>query len=556
MYQSMDITRNLHSALQDLGAASQSTFYWIDAICIDQTDNAERGEQVSRMKDIYDRASGVVISLGSSTARLSAAVDIVMQISNQFEKDTRISPDMIVGPSGLNLTAKDTEKLESYTNYAYQEVAHFFSLPWFRRVWVLQEAFSQTTISVRLGTRTLPWGSVILAAFWQAQLARSHTVALPSYGEADGDGTRQYFPELWLSLLHTRMPRGLSMIELTSRARDFQATDPRDKVFSLLGLANDMGPLETRPFGLVPDYTQSTTEVYANFARAIILKTRKLDVLSLVNTFDGRRNSSQHLISWMPDLDASVATIRGLGFPNKYDASFSTEVHVELTGRKSDRMHVLTLAGFRIDSIRFTTKNVMLFSRNLRLYSGDNLDAVAELWRAYGKPSVYGGISEKECLQQHVELITATGIALPTEFPARPLGRVVPVRKFPSVLNDFAAYWARIDPDFLDFGAATRTELQALVKQGDADQFGVIAGKACHERKFFTTLNGRMGLCPRDTEVGDAIVILFGGNVPYVLRPTVHKEWRFIGECYTNGVMFGETWNSGERGKEEAFHIV
>lgn len=555
-YDPMYITQNLHNALQDLWGAPESTFYWIDAICIDQTDNAERGEQVRLMKQIFDNASGVIVLLGSSTARLSAAVDTVEEISKQFEEDTHMSPDMVVDPSGLQLTVTDIEKLKSYTNHAYGEVAHFFSLPWFRRVWVLQEAFSQTKISVRLGTRTLPWGSVILAALWQAQLTYKHTQVPPSHDTSQGDRSRQYFPELWLSLMHTRMPRGLTMIELTSRAREFEATDPRDKVFSLLGLANDLGPLETRPLGLVPDYTKSTTEVYANFARAIILKTGKLDVLSLVNTFQGQ-TTSQNVASWIPHLNAPVPTIRGLGFPTKYDASSSTNVRLELTGGKQERVFVLTLAGYCIDRVSFLTDNVMSFSRNFKVYTGENKDAVVDLWRAYMKPPVDSEIPEIKYLLQHLELITATGVALPTEFPVQPLGRVVPTRDAPSTLKDFAAYWARLDPDFIDFQATARAELQVLAKLGDADQFGVLAGKACHERKFFITANGRAGLCPRATQVGDEVVILYGGSVPYVLRKaTTDGEWRFIGECYVNGVMFGETETSREKEEERVFDIV
>lgn len=551
-YQFMPVTQNLYSALQDLRATSRSTLYWIDAICIDQTDSAERSDQVSLMKDIYGKASGVVISLGSSTPRLSAAVDTIRRISDRFEDDTHTSPQSIIGSLGLNLTAEDIEQLKSYTEFAYQEVALFFSLPWFRRVWVLQEAFSQTNISVRLGTHTLPWGSVIIAALWQAQFTRSHTAAFPGYNEAGGDGTRQFLPELWLSLLHTRNPRGLSMMELASRARDFQATDPRDRVFALLGLANDIGPLDTRPLGLTPDYTLGTFEVYANFARAIILKTRKLDVLSLVNTFD-TRTERQSLVSWIPTLDASVATIRGLGFPTKYNAAFSTKVHEETTSQSTDSLHVLTLAGFRVDTVRGITKSVMRFSQDLQLYLGDNIDAVTELWRTHVK-SRYSESSETHSLRQYLELITATGFALPTDFPAQPLGRVVPTRHVPSVRMDFAAYWARLDPDFMDFQAATRAELKAVAKLGDAEQFAVLAGKACHERKFLTTSDGRMGLCPRDTEAGDTIVILFGGSVPYVLRPTSNNQWRFIGECYIDGLMFGETQTFREGAV--AFQIV
>jgi hypothetical protein len=43
---------------------------------------------------------------------------------------------------------------------------------------------------------------------------------------------------------------------------------------------------------------------------------------------------------------------------------------------------------------------------------------------------------------------------------------------------------------------------------------------------------------------GDVVVVLFGGKVPFVLRRVYEardgEQWRLVGECYVDGVMFGE----------------
>jgi hypothetical protein len=56
--------------------------------------------------------------------------------------------------------------------------------------------------------------------------------------------------------------------------------------------------------------------------------------------------------------------------------------------------------------------------------------------------------------------------------------------------------------------------------------------------------------------MGDLVVLLFGGSVPYLLRPKIvtsvdegHesvglKEYHFVGECYFEGMMNGETFSS------------
>ncbi|KAK7189516.1 het domain-containing protein [Paraphaeosphaeria sporulosa] len=124
-------------------------------------------------------------------------------------------------------------------------------------------------------------------------------------------------------------------------------------------------------------------------------------------------------------------------------------------------------------------------------------------------------------------------------------------------MRDFAAYWARFDPTFSLLGLQDQTEFSAHTSGGDADQFAVLARKACHERKFFFTEQTSMGLCPRNTKPGDRVVVLYGGSVPYILRPTGQDSWTFVGECYVDGMMFGETRDLKENldTQDQVFHI-
>ena len=50
-------------------------FMWIDAICINQDDLAERSEQVSKMRTIYEGPEEVLVWLGSSIGGASLAFD-------------------------------------------------------------------------------------------------------------------------------------------------------------------------------------------------------------------------------------------------------------------------------------------------------------------------------------------------------------------------------------------------------------------------------------------------------------------------------------------------
>ncbi|PMD49502.1 uncharacterized protein K444DRAFT_486060, partial [Hyaloscypha bicolor E] len=58
-------------------------------------------------------------------------------------------------------------------------------------------------------------------------------------------------------------------------------------------------------------------------------------------------------------------------------------------------------------------------------------------------------------------------------------------------------------------------------------------------RRLFVSQLGYIGLARYDVAVGDAICVVHGGQVPFVLE---RKEpyYRFKVECYAHGLMDGE----------------
>ncbi|RYP16106.1 hypothetical protein DL765_005307 [Monosporascus sp. GIB2] len=73
------VTENLYSALQHLRFEDRDRILWVDAICIDQDNEKERGHQVGQMRSIYQNAEQVIIWLGSS----SNEIDLLMDLANQ-----------------------------------------------------------------------------------------------------------------------------------------------------------------------------------------------------------------------------------------------------------------------------------------------------------------------------------------------------------------------------------------------------------------------------------------------------------------------------------------
>jgi hypothetical protein len=66
----LNITEHAHNVLGNK-LMMQSGFLWIDAICINQSDNEEKSQQVRLMGEIYSKAEVVRVWLGPSTEDVS-----------------------------------------------------------------------------------------------------------------------------------------------------------------------------------------------------------------------------------------------------------------------------------------------------------------------------------------------------------------------------------------------------------------------------------------------------------------------------------------------------
>jgi hypothetical protein len=67
---------------------------------------------------------------------------------------------------------------------------------------------------------------------------------------------------------------------------------------------------------------------------------------------------------------------------------------------------------------------------------------------------------------------------------------------------------------------------------------------ACSQhRRLGRAANGWLCLLPKETNVGDVIVLAKGGRVPLVMRPGKDGRSTFVGEAYVHGIMDGEAFD-------------
>ena len=74
-------------------------------------------------------------------------------------------------------------------------------------------------------------------------------------------------------------------------------------------------------------------------------------------------------------------------------------------------------------------------------------------------------------------------------------------------------------------------------------------------RKLVTMDTGFLGLATETALKGDVVVVLFGCNFPVILRP-FGNLFKYIGECYVQGLMQGEAIIALEQGEYQPIDIA
>jgi len=236
----LPVTLSCASALRRLRSTSQEKMLWVDALAIDQSNMQERNQQVSIMARIYSGASQVLVYLGEE--------------------------DLGFGNRNLWL---DTERRQ----VALQKL---FAKRWASRVWVIQEAALAQKLVMVTGNTSCPMDTNLMSRI---------------RGRAKISGLQIPGPLAWDPLVSAPTRDLLTMLHMT---RNCSSTDPRDKIYGLLGLVGE------RLQSLVQiDYSQSVDEVMTRAAAAIIICREDFEILAYAS--HTARPARRTLPTWVPD---------------------------------------------------------------------------------------------------------------------------------------------------------------------------------------------------------------------------------------------------------------
>lgn len=187
------VTANLHDALNYLRVVLPGERLWVDAIVINQSDIPEKNYQLSILPHIYKRAKGIVSWL--SKAHGALAEDF-----------------MEYAVSGSNLDGMDLLR----SGICEDEYWH--------RAWVLQEVGKARTARVCIGPKPVEWDAFIA---WISQGLGEQEMLRTGPGRFDR-----------LRKNRTKLPMNLKRL-IEDYSINYRCKDPRDKIYSLVGLSTD-----------------------------------------------------------------------------------------------------------------------------------------------------------------------------------------------------------------------------------------------------------------------------------------------------------------------------
>lgn len=270
------ITTNLESGLKQSRRADKPRILWADQICINQKNIPERSAQVSMMGQIFSKAHCVLVWLGPDEGNNPQA-PLAMKIVDLLARCPRLD-------SGLRFDKEDLAEhgLPSVPSPEWEAFSQFVSLPYFARVWVLQEIALATNVQIFWGETWICFETLQECCASLLQVSSG----LPVLASAN-----------FLVTACIRKPKYTrSFLGLVDMVRSREAKDPSDLYFAILGIAGKAATMSA-------DYSKSLVEVQICAARSFLEESpRDLSTLSFAGIEELLETSqpSEMRPSWVP----------------------------------------------------------------------------------------------------------------------------------------------------------------------------------------------------------------------------------------------------------------
>lgn len=559
------IGKNLSVALRRLRRADQTRTLWIDAICINQKNLEEKEDQVGSMHQVYFHAKQVIIFVGEPATPLPHwDPQAAFKMATKLAKVEEVQPNLDMRRMRTRYSFLSVLQHKAFKrclgfpkpgNKSYTALRIFFTLPWFTRMWVVQEVACAAKATIVCGEHEMSWHDFMKGTDFGLRsglFAPTHTQrTLPFTSDTAPRGNLSIAMQMYrLSRSRTSpsSPTDERFMDLFQLLRLFHGScvqDPRDKVFALLGLASlpSMAALEAdlESFQVRVDYRVEVNVLFQRLAQSILKASQCLDLLSIPSCrADGP--------SWVPDWSAVNRKTECLSYtaaPN-YRSAQDSAAHLDFEG------DILILNGLLVDRIAMLVDRDLtqhLSGMTYRAYLAVVEDKAHEFIMLVALVShCFSEMTKWETLapsgrdhtyitgEYYYDVYQALYRAARAHFESQWYGSAGArwgYTRFPALRRLYISFrrtkWI-----------ARRVCTYSLGHAGPS--FSALDAEIIHIRTFARTERGYLALVPFEAMVGDSIAICQGGKMPLVLRGDRPEKMRLVGDCYVHGMMNGEKY--------------
>ena len=388
-----------------------------------------------------------------------------------------------------------------------------------RRVWAFQEAALAPSNTCYLGQTRLDLLDIVRVAQWIYYQSSTYSFELLNNRGLWCAGELHNVIDKALGFHYST--RKLNLAAVLDKSMMLLASDPRDHVFGLLGLWSRSEGYERAelPFALTPDYRKSVEHVFRDATRVALSETNAFTIWCYLSHRCEEDLVSDEIPSW------------ALKVSREYDgANDPSQILVNLFAADKNWW-------FEHRKIAFENDDTIL-ARGIMV--GEVVDVTNALtrqhycengglasWTNEVRAKTRRTIGENAVSHEDIAVVLLAGGNAEGN-PATWEDRV----SFSSFLRVLDDGQEKI-PEYHHCTPETPDLIRAVARF----RRGLFIGS--FNRRVLITNNGHIGVGPKLTRAGDVVVILHGGNTPYVLRP-FGKAYRLVGECYVADVMQGE----------------
>lgn len=583
----IQIGKNLRDLLEELRRRNHKTFMWIDAICINQANDAEKKMQIPVMRNIYEYADDGYVWMGKGCPGETMAIEMLPEVVEQL---TRASTNSAVIMPAREESFVDNGVISPQHNF-WSALRSILKNPWWSRLWTLQEVvvpgkkgqdefpddfpativfLGNTTIRLDIFKRlSVAAASLDIRSWLITGHVNARADALYAF---DGVDEIRICRESW-----TYDIWGVKLRALLLGTRRRKASIDADVVYGMLAMMDN----HTAKL-LAPNANSTAPEVFVKFAKHYIRNEHREHLFAHLAT----ESKMDGLPSWCPNFASSPANVSlgskwfgrvGLEDDEQeqlYHAGYNYHGKWKLPKSKAAVIKVVTnaLRGRNVHHHLYDTGDprqiALIPDSDHLLVSGMHLDVVAEFVECNPAASFSNFFSlesvllteqwELQCFRLAMKYLARAGNGFDVYARTLAVNRASVERSDNRPVffdHQYQLDFVECYRQFKAFLHATKAVGDDLDAEGNLDRsswhFMDVMSHVTRNRRFFATEDGRIGLGPRDIEVGDSVCVLFFCPTPYILRHHPTSRTQLIGEAYVNGLMYGEALEMLDKGQIE-----